>query len=60
MVFLSDREFSTMTRFFPGLMREAFQNYVPKSMPKTWASETTKMASMSKKILIYILNFDIL
>ncbi len=29
-------------------------------MPNTWAWETTKMVSMSKKILIYILNFDIL
>lgn len=35
MVFLPDLEFSTITRFFPGLMRDAFQNSVPKSMPIT-------------------------
>jgi hypothetical protein len=55
MVFRPDLEFSTMTKFFPGLIKEAFQNSVPKSIPKTWASETTRMASISKKIFIFIL-----
>ena len=56
MVLRPDLEFSTMTKFFPGLMSEAFQNYVPKSIPKTWASETTRIVSMSKKIFIFIIN----
>lgn len=34
-LFLEEREFSTMTRFLPGEMSEAFQNSVPKSMPIT-------------------------
>ncbi len=34
-VFRSDLEFSTMTKFLPGLIRAAFQNSVPKSIPKT-------------------------
>ena len=32
-----EREFSTITRFFPGEIREAFQNSVPRSMPITCA-----------------------
>jgi len=55
MVFLPDLEFSTITKFFPGLIKEAFQNYVPKSIPNTWASETTRITSMSKKIFIFII-----
>lgn len=34
-VFRYDREFSTITRFLPGLIKAAFQNYVPKSIPNT-------------------------
>ena len=30
-----DLEFSTITSFFPGLINDAFQNYVPKSIPST-------------------------
>lgn len=54
--FRPDLEFSTMIKFFPGLINDAFQNYVPKSIPNTWASETTRIANMSKKILIFIIN----
>lgn len=54
-VFRPDLEFSTITRFFPGLINEAFQNYVPKSMPNTWASERTRIVNMSKKIFIFII-----
>ena len=35
LLFRPDRLFSTITRFLPGEIREAFQNYVPKSMPMT-------------------------
>lgn len=34
-LFLEEREFSTMTRFLPGEISEAFQNSVPRSMPIT-------------------------
>ena len=35
-LFLDEREFSTITRFFPGEINEAFQNSVPRSIPITW------------------------
>ena len=35
LLFLLERLFSTITRFFPGEIRDAFQNYVPRSMPMT-------------------------
>jgi len=34
-LFREEREFSTITRFLPGEMREAFQNSVPRSIPMT-------------------------
>ena len=43
-----------MTRFFPGEIREAFQNSVPKSMPMTWelAKQTSRKSEIAKKIFI--------
>ena len=54
LLFRPDREFSTMTRFLPGEMRDAFQNSVPKSMPMTcdWARASTK--AMRTRDMIFI------
>lgn len=54
-VFLYDLEFSTMTRFFPGLISAAFQNYVPKSMPKTcyWDLRMRRETTIKKIPFIY-------
>ena len=51
-----------MTRFLPGEMRDAFQNYVPKSMPMTWVLAQKMMSKIviSGKIFMifnYTLNF---
>jgi hypothetical protein len=53
-VFLSDLEFSTMTKFLPGLISAAFQNYVPKSMPKTCALVTEIKPSNTKNMRFLI------
>jgi hypothetical protein len=53
-VFLSDLEFSTIAKFLPGLISAAFQNYVPKSMPKTCALITEIKLSNTKNIRFLI------
>lgn len=44
-----EREFSTITRFLPGEISEAFQNSVPRSMPITW--EVARPTSSSRTAL---------
>lgn len=59
-VFREDLEFSTITKFLPGLIRAAFQNSVPKSMPNTWAlidekrDKTIRMAMFVIDLLILL------
>ena len=53
-VFLSDLEFSTITKFLPGLISAAFQNYVPKSMPKTCALITEIKPNITKNMRFLI------
>ena len=51
-----DRVFSTMTRFLPGDIKDAFQNYVPKSMPITWLlTQITNKIAVIRDMIFMIL-----
>lgn len=56
-VFLYDLEFSTMTKFFPGLIKAAFQNSVPKSMPRTCDFTCVRIPRIKRRMIFLIDSF---